>query len=114
MVFTNVINPRSAVRRMHELKPTLVKKGASIGANATIVCGNTLGRYSFVGAGSVVTKDVPDHALVYGNPARVRGWMCQCGVGIDFNSEGHAKCEACGTEYIKEAEQVKPAKSERG
>jgi len=89
---------------MHELKPTLVKKGASIGANATIVCGNTLGRYSFVGAGSVVTKDVPDHALVYGNPARVRGWMCQCGVELQFRHDGNAEtacCEVCSSSYVK-------------
>jgi len=79
MVFTNVMNPRSHVPRKHEFRGTLVKKGATIGANATIVCGNNLGRYSFVGAGAVVTRDVPDHALVLGNPARRVGWMCECG-----------------------------------
>jgi UDP-2-acetamido-3-amino-2,3-dideoxy-glucuronate N-acetyltransferase len=79
MVFTNVVNPRSHVSRKHEFRGTLVKKGATIGANATIVCGNNLGRYSFVGAGAVVTSGVPDHALVLGNPARQTGWMCECG-----------------------------------
>jgi UDP-2-acetamido-3-amino-2,3-dideoxy-glucuronate N-acetyltransferase len=79
MVFTNVVNPRSHVSRKHEFRSTLVRKGATIGANATIVCGNNLGRYSFVGAGAVVTGDVPDHALVLGNPARQSGWMCECG-----------------------------------
>ncbi|TFH48382.1 MAG: N-acetyltransferase, partial [Lysobacterales bacterium] len=79
MVFTNVVNPRSHVSRKHDFRGTLVKKGATIGANATIVCGNNLGRYSFVGAGAVVTSDVPDHALVLGNPARQTGWMCECG-----------------------------------
>jgi UDP-2-acetamido-3-amino-2,3-dideoxy-glucuronate N-acetyltransferase len=81
-VFTNVINPRAFVERKHEYKLTLVKRGASIGANATIVCGTTLGEYSFVGAGGVVTKDVPAHAMVYGNPARVHGWVCGCGVKL--------------------------------
>jgi len=101
MVFTNVINPRSGVVRMHELKSTLVKRGASIGANATIVCGTTLGSYSFVGAGAVVTKDVPDHALVIGNPARIAGWMCQCGVRLKFVNHD-ATCTACGATYAQE------------
>jgi len=79
MVFTNVFNPRSFIKRMDELRPTLVKKGASLGANSTIICGITIGKYAFVGAGAVVTKDVPDHALVMGNPARQTGWMCECG-----------------------------------
>ena len=82
MVFTNVINPRSHVNRKNEYQTTLVKKGASIGANATIMCGTTLGRYCFIGAGSVVTHDVPDYALVYGSPARLHGGMCQCGEQI--------------------------------
>lgn len=97
MVFTNVINPRSHVSRKHEYKSTLVRRGASIGANATIVCGNVIGRYAFVGAGSVVTKDIPDYALVVGSPARRLGWMCQCGerlIGL-----GEVKCVACGFEY---------------
>jgi len=104
MVFTNVLNPRSHVNRKDEYKHTLVKRGASIGANATIVCGITLGRYCFIGAGAVVTRDVPDYALVYGNPGRVRGWMCQCGIGLDFETvdgQEHALCGQCGSEYVK-------------
>jgi UDP-2-acetamido-3-amino-2,3-dideoxy-glucuronate N-acetyltransferase len=101
MVFTNVINPRSHVSRKDEYKTTLVRKGASIGANATIVCGTTLGRYCFVGAGAVVTKDVPDYALVYGTPARVRGWVCQCGEQLEFNNE-RAVCSRCGDVYRKQ------------
>jgi len=97
-VFTNVINPRSHVSRKHEFKPTLVKKGTTIGANATIVCGNTMGEYAFVGAGSVVTKDVPDYALVYGNPARIQGWVCQCG-GKLKEEQNKAKCPECGKVY---------------
>ncbi len=98
MVFTNVINPRSHISRKHEYKPTLVQKGATIGANATIVCGNNIGRYAFVGAGAVVTRDVPDYALVLGNPARVVGWMCECGHRLDCQ-EDHAICRACGKGY---------------
>ncbi len=106
MVFTNVVNPRSHVSRKDEYRPTRVGKGASIGANATIVCGISLGRYCFVGAGAVVTKDVPDYALVYGSPARLRGWMCQCGVQIQFSApagagQETAACPACGDRYIK-------------
>lgn len=91
MVFTNVINPRAHINRMHEVRPTLVKTGASLGANCTIVCGVIIGRYAMVGAGSVVTKDVPDHALVYGNPARQHGWVCECGekTGADLH------CSVC-------------------
>ncbi len=108
MVFTNVFNPRSAIPRMKELKETLVKKGASIGANATIVCGNTIGRSSFIGASAVVTKDVPDYALVLGNPARQVGWMCECGVKIDFKGKS-GKCPSCGTKYKKEKGKIKKA-----
>jgi UDP-2-acetamido-3-amino-2,3-dideoxy-glucuronate N-acetyltransferase len=97
MVFTNVHNPRAYIRRMDEVRPTLVKTGASIGANATIVCGTTIGSYAFVGAGAVVTKDVPDHALVVGNPARAIGWICTCGVRL--NSE--FLCESCGQRFQK-------------
>ena len=100
MVFTNVINPRSFISRKSEFRKTLVKKGATIGANATIVCGHTIGEYAFIGAGAVVTKDVPDYALVYGNPARVKGWVCQCAEQITFRS-GKAKCQACGNRYKK-------------
>ncbi len=112
MVFTNVINPRSHVERKNEYKTTLVRRGSSLGANCTVVCGTTIGRYAFVGAGSVVTRDVPDYALVYGNPARVRGWMCACGLGIEFNGkdgEQRVQCASCGAEYVKSGEQVKAA-----
>lgn len=94
-VFTNVFNPRSHVVRKDEYMQTLVKKGASIGANATVVCGVTLGTYCFVGAGSVVTRDVPDYALVYGSPAKQHGWICECGVKLD---EG-LTCPECGVSY---------------
>jgi UDP-2-acetamido-3-amino-2,3-dideoxy-glucuronate N-acetyltransferase len=97
-VFTNVINPRSHVSRKHEFKPTLVKKGATIGANATIVCGNIIGEYAFIGAGSVITKDVPDHALVYGNPSQIRGWVCKCGTKLQEEG-GKAQCPECGQVY---------------
>lgn len=115
MVFTNVINPRSHVSRKDEYKQTLVRKGASIGANATVVCGVTLGRYCFVGAGSVVTRDVPDYALVYGSPARVRGWMCQCGEQLTFEEQDGAqtaKCQSCGDVYRKQGQVVGPEGSE--
>ena len=97
MVFTNVINPRSHVSRKNEYRRTLVKRGASIGANATIVCGSTLGEYSFVGAGAVVAKDVPAYALMVGVPARRIGWMCQCGERLP--DDGTAICKACGATY---------------
>ncbi|NOT54894.1 MAG: N-acetyltransferase [Deltaproteobacteria bacterium] len=104
-VFTNVTNPRSHVSRKEEYKRTLVKRGASIGANATIVCGVTLGAYSFIGAGSVVTHDVPNHAMMYGNPARLRGWMCYCGIKLDLPAliEGASDttCRDCGRRYQK-------------
>ena len=96
MVFTNVVNPRSHVPRRSEFQKTVVKRGATIGANATIVCGHTLGEYSFVGAGSVVTTDVPPYALMVGVPARREGWMCRCGVRL---SDAGGRCAACGTEY---------------
>jgi UDP-2-acetamido-3-amino-2,3-dideoxy-glucuronate N-acetyltransferase len=101
MVFTNVINPRSHVSRKDEYRPTLVKRGASLGANSTIVCGHTIGRYAFIGAGAVVTRDVPDHALVVGNPGRVAGWMCQCGVKLSSGPlpPAEALCAACGARY---------------
>lgn len=105
MVFTNVFNPRSAVPRMKELKTTLVKKGATIGANATVVCGHSIGTYAFVGAGAVVTKDVPDYALVIGNPGRISSWMCECGVKLTFNgskNKEYAQCHACQKTYVKE------------
>jgi len=107
MVFTNVLNPRSEFpqRGSEHYIPTRVKYGASIGANATIVCGTTLGRFSFVGAGSVVTRDVPDYALVVGNPARVVGWMCRCGQRLTFEND-KATCKKCGREYKKDGLQV--------
>lgn len=108
MVFTNVFNPRSEIPRMHELRPTLVKKGATIGANATIVCGHTLGEYCFIGAGAVVTADVSAHALVTGNPGKIVGWLCQCGVKLKIK-HNKAICEACGLNYLKEGNQVKIA-----
>jgi UDP-2-acetamido-3-amino-2,3-dideoxy-glucuronate N-acetyltransferase len=108
MVFTNVVNPRSHVTRRDEYRRTLVKKGASLGANSTVVCGIEIGRYAFVGAGAVVTKSVPDYALVFGNPARVRGWMCACGVKLEFSSGGRAICGACGQKYNKRGEDVTP------
>ena len=95
MVFTNVYNPRAEIRKMDEARTTLVKKGATIGANATIICGTTLGRYSFIGAGAVITKDVPDHALVVGNPARQIGWVCECGERLTEKM----KCTFCGKSY---------------
>ena len=91
-VFTNVINPRSAVVRKSEYRKTLVRQGATIGANATIVCGNTIGRYAFVGAGTVITRDVADYALVVGNPARQTGWMSEYGHRLHFDSAGLAQC----------------------
>ena len=100
MVFTNVINPRSAVNRKSEFKPTLVGKGVTIGANATIVCGIRLGEYAFVGAGAVVTKDVPPFALVYGNPALQQGWMSRFGQRLEFNEQGLAQCPESGEEYV--------------
>jgi UDP-2-acetamido-3-amino-2,3-dideoxy-glucuronate N-acetyltransferase len=114
MVFTNVINPRSHVSRKNEYKATLIKKGVSIGANATIVCGVTLGKYCFIGAGAVVTRDVPDYALLYGNPARIRGWMCQCGTRLEFSSDGKnetAVCKECGDRYMKNENSVTPISS---
>ena len=99
MVFTNIINPRSAVIRKDQYMKTIVKKGASIGANATIVCGHNIGEYAFVGAGAVVTKEVPAYALVVGNPAKQIGWISEYGHRLDFNSEGIAVCEESNEKY---------------
>ena len=99
-VFTNVLNPRSHVSRKHEYRRTLVKRGGSIGANATIVCGVTLGEYAFIGAGAVVTSDVPPYALMVGVPARRVGWMCQCGERLSLTA-GKASCPACATRYAE-------------
>jgi UDP-2-acetamido-3-amino-2,3-dideoxy-glucuronate N-acetyltransferase len=101
MVFTNVINPRSHVPRKDEFKNTIVKRGATMGANSTIICGVSIGEYAFIGAGAVVTKDVPPYALVYGNPARINGWMCSCGVKLEFR-EKEAACRECSKKYVKE------------
>lgn len=100
-VFTNVINPRAFISRKEEFRPTLVKRGASIGANATIVCGHTIGAYAMVGAGSVVTRDVPDYGLVCGIPARVRGYVCRCGARLSFE-RGLARCPDCGARYTQD------------
>jgi UDP-2-acetamido-3-amino-2,3-dideoxy-glucuronate N-acetyltransferase len=97
-VFTNVVNPRSHVSRRHEYQRTLVRRGATIGANATVVCGSTVGEYAFVGAGAVVRGDVPAYALVVGVPARQVGWMCRCGVRLAVEA-GRARCDACGAGY---------------
>ena len=105
MVFTNVYNPRSHVERKDEYRQTLVKKGATIGANSTIVCGHTLGKYSFVGAGAVVTRDVPDYAVVYGSPAKVKGWACECGELLKMKadeSNEEENCSRCGKHYQKQ------------
>ncbi len=108
MVFTNVYNPRSQIRRMDELRPTIVRRGATLGANCTVVCGISIGHYAFVGAGAVVTRDVPDFALVLGNPGRIVGWMCMCGNRIDFNRDV-GSCRACHKHYCKSGMEVKAA-----
>ena len=110
MVLTNVINPRSAVTRKHEYKTTLIKKGASIGANATIVCGNTIGSFAFIGAGTVVTKDVANFALIVGNPGRQSGWISEFGHKLKFNNEGFAICEESKQQYFLENNIVKRIK----
>ncbi len=109
MVFTNVINPRSHIERKDEYQQTLVRKGASLGANCTIVCGCTIGRYAFIGAGAVVAKDVPDYALVVGVPGRIAGWMCQCGIRLAFGPADEpeverAQCQSCNVCYVKQGE----------
>ena len=111
MVFTNVTTPRSGTPRntSADYAPTIVKRGASIGANATIVCGHTLGEFAFVGAGSVVTRDVPPHAMVYGNPARIRGFACECGVKLEFRDD-HAACGNCERQYDKDGDDVRRVK----
>jgi len=100
MVFTNVINPRSGINRRGQYTKTTVKKGASIGANATIICGHDIGEFAFIGAGAVVTKEVPPYALVIGNPARQMGWMSEFGHRLTFNEEGIAVCPESGEKYI--------------
>ena len=107
MVFTNVINPRSAVSRKHEYIKTYVRKGASIGANATIVCGNEIGEYAFIGAGTVITKPVPAYALIVGNPGKQIGWMSEYGHRLHFDEKGIAICQESGQKYILENTRVK-------
>jgi len=110
MVFTNVMNPRSEIVRRGEYMNTLVKRGATIGANATIVCGTAIGEYAFIGAGAVVTKDIPPYALVYGNPARHHGWMCRCGVKLAVpDGASTVVCEACGLKYALAEGRLSPA-----
>ena len=99
MVFTNVINPRSHVNRKSEYQKTLVRHGATLGANSTIVCGVTIGRFAFVGAGAVITRDVPDHALMVGVPAQQIGWVCSCGVRLELR-DGIATCSACDSHFV--------------
>ncbi len=106
MVFTNVINPRSAVNRRNEYAETIVKKGASIGANATIVCGHNIGEYAFIGAGAVVTKTVPDYALVVGNPAKQIGWVSEYGHRLQFNADGIGICPETNQEYLLKENKV--------
>lgn len=106
MVFTNVMNPRSAVNRKNEYMQTIVKKGASIGANATIVCGNDIGEYAFIGAGTVITKEVPAYALMVGNPGRQLGWMSEYGHRLNFNAEGIAICPEKNEKYKLENKKV--------
>jgi UDP-2-acetamido-3-amino-2,3-dideoxy-glucuronate N-acetyltransferase len=105
MVFTNVYNPRSYIPRKNELRPTVVREGATLGANSTIVCGNNIGQFAFVGAGAVVTENVPDFALVAGNPAVIKGWMCRCGIRLHFDGDA-ATCDSCGSRYMKKGDLV--------
>jgi UDP-2-acetamido-3-amino-2,3-dideoxy-glucuronate N-acetyltransferase len=106
MVFTNVINPRSHVVRKHEYQQTRVGRGASLGANCTVVCGHDIGRFAFVGAGAVVTKHIPDYALVVGNPGRITGWVCECGIKLASGATppASARCAACGTAYATDSQ----------
>lgn len=106
MVFTNVMNPRSAVNRKNEYMKTTVRKGASIGANATIVCGNDIGKFAFIGAGTVITKEVPDYALMVGNPGKQLGWMSEYGQRLDFDKEGIATCSESKEKYKLENNKV--------
>lgn len=106
MVFTNVINPRAHIERKHEYKTTLLKQGATIGANATIVCGITLGKYCLVGAGAVVIRDVPDFALIVGNPSKQIGWVSEAGIKLDFKNNNIAFCSETGQEYKIENDKV--------
>jgi len=106
MVFTNIYNPRAAIRKMDQVRPTLVKTGATLGANCTIVCGITIGRYALIGAGAVVNRNIPDYALVVGNPFRQIGWVCQCGERLPDNLE----CLTCGSRYAKKSDGLEEIK----
>jgi UDP-2-acetamido-3-amino-2,3-dideoxy-glucuronate N-acetyltransferase len=110
MVFTNVYNPRSYIPRKNEIRNTLVREGATLGANCTILCGHTIGRFAFVGAGAVVINDVPDFALVVGNPAGVKGWMCRCGIRLHLENN-RTTCEVCGLKYMKKGGSLVEAQS---
>jgi len=112
-VFTNVINPRAFIERKHEIRPTVVHKGATIGANATVVCGVTIGRYAFVAAGAVVTRSVPEYALAVGVPARQAGWVCRCGVRLVVRDR-EARCPACGMAYVLRLDPVRLEEAEPG
>jgi len=115
-VFTNVLTPRAFIERKHEFKQTIVKRGATIGANATILCGITVGRYSLIGAGAVVTRDVPDYALFYGNPARHVGWVCKCGIVLvnvgkvkgEMKGNNKISCRNCGSLYFYGGDKFSP------
>lgn len=104
-VFTNVINPRSFIERKAEYRETIIGKGASIGANVTIVCGHNIGKFALIGAGAVVTKNIPDYALVMGNPAKIKGYVCKCGEKLSFEND-KATCTVCGLNYTKADEKV--------
>lgn len=116
MVFTNVVNPRSHVSRKDEYRQTLVRRGASLGANSTVVCGHMIGRYAFVAAGAVVTRDVPDYALAVGNPARLTGWMCACGAKLAAGSRPPERiaCGTCGADYRGDGAALLPVAIEMG
>ena len=111
MVFTNVFNPRAHISRKHEYLDTLIKRGATIGANATIVCGNTVGEYSFIGAGAVITRDVAPYSLVFGNPAKQHGWMCQCGAKLNVTKKP-IMCQTCSDRYILDNKGLRPMANE--